>query len=89
MLKGSSEVSSAQIPNPFKALWLSLLPVRMKKIQGGRVVTPLLIDLSDAQGQLNPKPVLESCRNSNLPKLLLLSLLPAKMKKIHPKYEGT
>ena len=58
------------------------------KHKGARVVTTLFIDLSDAQGQLTPKSVMESCRNSNLSKLLLLSLLPAKMKKIYPKIKA-
>ena len=55
------------------------------KNKGPRVVTTLFIDFSDAQGQLTPKSVMESCRNSNSSKLLLLSLLPARMKKMHPK----
>ena len=40
------------------------------KNEGARVVTTLFIDFSDAQGQLTPKSVMESCRNSNLSKLL-------------------
>ena len=32
---------------------------------GARVVTTLFINFSDAQGQLTPKSVMESCRNSN------------------------
>ena len=40
------------------------------KNEGARVVTPLLINFSDAQGQLTPKSVMESCRNSNSSKLL-------------------
>ena len=35
------------------------------KNEGARVVTTLFIDLSHAQGQLTPKSVMESCRNSN------------------------
>ena len=53
------------------------------KNKGARVVTTLFIDFSDAQGQLTPKSVLESCRNSNPSKLLWLTLLSARMKKIH------
>ena len=49
------------------------------------MVTKLLINFSDAQGQLTPKSVMESCRNSHPPKLLWLVLLSARMKKIHPK----
>ena len=53
------------------------------KNEGARVVTTLFIDFSHAQGQLSPKSVMESCRNSNPSKLLWLTLLPARMKKIH------
>ena len=53
------------------------------KNEGARVVTALFIDFSDTQGQLTPKSVMESCRNSNPSKLLWLTLLPARMKKIH------
>ena len=45
----------------------------------------LFINFSDAQGQLTPKSVMESCQNSNPSKLLWLVLLSAIMKKIHPK----
>ena len=55
------------------------------KNEGARVVTTLLIDVSDAQGELTPKTVTESCRNSNSSELLWLVLLPARMKKIHSK----
>ena len=55
------------------------------KNEGARVVTTLSIDFSDAQGQLTPKSVMESCQNSNSSKLLWLVLLSARMKKIHPK----
>ena len=40
--------------------------------EGARVVTALFIDFSDTQGQLTPISVMESCRNSNSPKLLWL-----------------
>ena len=59
------------------------------KNEGARVVTTLFINFSDAQGQLNPKSVMESCRNSNSSQLLWLVLLSARMRKIHPKKEGT
>ena len=55
------------------------------KNEGARVVTTLFINFSDAQGQLTPKSVMESCQNSNSPELLGLVLLSARMKKIHPK----
>ena len=40
------------------------------KNEGARVVATLFINFSDAQGQLTPKSVMESCRNSNPSKLL-------------------
>ena len=55
------------------------------KNKGARVVTTLFINFSDTQGQLTPKSVMESCRNSISSKLLWLVLLSARMKKIHPK----
>ena len=55
------------------------------KNEGARVVTTLFIDFLEAQGQLTPKSVMESCRNSNPSKLLRLVLLPARIKKIHSK----
>ena len=55
------------------------------KNEGATVVTTLFINFSAAQGQLTPKSVMESCRNSNSSKLLWLVLLSARMKKIHPK----
>ena len=55
------------------------------KNERARVVTTLSINFLDSQGQLTPKSVLESCRNSNLSELLWLVLLSARMKKIHPK----
>ena len=58
------------------------------KNESARVVTTLFIDFSDAQGQLTPKSVMESCRNSNPSKLLWLTLLPARMKKIHLKLKA-
>ena len=55
------------------------------KNEGARVVTTLFINFSDAQGQLTPKSVMESCGNSNSSELLWLVLLSARMKKNHPK----
>ena len=46
-----------------------LVPCKNKedpiKNKGARVVTTLFIDFSVAQGQLTPKSVMESCKNSN------------------------
>ena len=50
---------------------------------GARVVATLFIDFSDAQGQLTPKSVMESCRNTNPFKLLWVALLSARMKNIN------
>ena len=58
------------------------------KNEGTRVVTTLFIDFSHTQGQLTPKSVMESCRNSNPFKLLWLALLPARIKKIHWKMKA-
>ena len=58
------------------------------KNKGARVVTTLFIDFSDAQGQLTPKSVMESCRNSNPCKLLWLTLLHACIKKIPSKLKA-
>ena len=49
------------------------------------MVTTLLINFGDAQGQLTPKSVMKSCRNSTPSELLRLVLLSARIKKIHPK----
>ena len=53
------------------------------KKEGARVDLTLFIDFSDAQWQLTPKSVMESCQNSNPSKLLWLTLLPGRVKKIH------
>ena len=39
------------------------------KNEGARVVKTVFINCSDAQRQLTPKSVMESCRNSNSSKL--------------------
>ena len=91
-LTHKSFVGYCPISNPFEILWVFLLPARVKKIKskmmGDRVVTTLFIDSSHAQGQLTPKSIMESCRNSNPSKLLWLTLLPARMKKIHRKLKA-
>ena len=58
------------------------------KNEGARVVTTLIIDFRDPQGQLTQKSVMESCQNSNPSKLLWLTLLPTRMKKIHSKLKA-
>ena len=39
------------------------------KNEGAREVTTLFINFSDTQGQLTPKSMMESCRNTNSSKL--------------------
>ena len=58
------------------------------KNEGTRVVTTLFIDFSEAQGQLTPKSMVESCQNSNSSKLLWLVLLPARISKMHLKMKA-
>ena len=58
------------------------------KNKGARVVTTLFVNFTDAQGQLTPKSVMESCRNSNSSKLYQLFLLYARMRKIHLKLKA-
>ena len=55
------------------------------KNEGARVVTTLFINFSDAQGQLTPKSMMKSCRNSNSYELLWFVFFSARIKKIHPK----
>ena len=50
--------------------------------EGARVLTSLLLDFSDAQGQLTQQSMVESCPMSNLSEILWLSSIPARMKKI-------
>ena len=58
------------------------------KNEGARVPTSLLIDFSDAQGQLTPKSVVESHRNSNSFKLLVV-LVTCKNEKYPNKIKGS
>ena len=55
------------------------------KNEGARVVTTLFINFSDAEGELTPKSMMESCPNSNSSELLWLVSFSARMKKNHPK----
>ena len=81
----TSLIRSCRISNPYEILWVPLLSARMKKIQSKMKAldTTLFIYFSDAQGQLTPKSVAESCRNSNSSTLLWLVLLPAGLRDIH------
>ena len=53
---------------------------------GNRVVTTLFIDFSDAQEQLTPKSVMESCLNS---KYFMVGLLTCNNDEYPPKIEAT
>ena len=59
------------------------------KNEGATVVTTLFINFSDAQGELTPKTVMESCPNSNSSEILWLVLLSAKNEEDPPKNECT
>ena len=84
-----SLVGSSWILNPYEILWVYLLSARKKKIQSKMKMLEgsqhYSLIFSDAQGQLTPKSVMESCWYSNPSKLLWLVLLSARMKTIHPK----
>ena len=55
------------------------------KNEGARVLTKLYVVFADAQGQLTPQSIVESCRISNSSEILWLSSIPARMKKIRSK----
>ena len=81
-------VRSAPNSNSVQMLWLSSLPKRMKKIQSKKKALELPHDIMlifGAQGQITPKSVVGSGRNSNSFKPLCMFLLPARMKKIQSK----
>ena len=60
------------------------------KDEGARVVTTLFINFSDAQGQLTPKSVMESCLNSNkLIQALIVVLIICKNEEDPFKIEST
>ena len=76
---------------------MSSLPARMKKIHFKIKALECLQDFShyksmgifpDAQGQLTPQSLVESCRNSKSSEILWLSSLPAIIKKDPIKTEG-
>ena len=61
-------VGSDLILISFETLWLSSLPAKMKKIRSKMKALewPQYVDFSGAQGQITPKSVVRSGRNSNL-----------------------
>ena len=58
------------------------------KNEGARVLTSLLFDFSDAQGQLTPKSVVEFRQNSNSSKLFKVVLVTCKNEKNPIKNKG-
>ena len=59
------------------------------KNEGARAVTTLFINFSDAQGDLTPKSVMESCPNSNSSELLMVGIVICKNEEDPSKNEGT
>ena len=89
-LTPKSAMESCRNSNPFKLLWLTLLPARMKKIQWKMKALEWSQLFShyksmgifpNAQGQLTHKSFVEYCPISNPSKILWLSSLPARIKK--------
>ena len=64
-----SLVRSCRISNPYEILWVFFVACKNEedpiKNEGARVVTTLFIEFLDAQGQITPKSVINSCQNSN------------------------
>ena len=86
-----SEFRSGRNSNSSEILWLSFLPARMKKIPSEMKALVCSQHLShcksmgifsDAQGQLTPQSMIESCRISNSSEISWLSLLHKRIKKI-------
>ena len=81
---GNSQVPDRILPNfkPIRDLMGVLVACKNKedpiKNEGANVVTTLFIDFSDVQGQLTPKSVTESCRNSIPSKLFMVDLVTCK-----------
>ena len=59
------------------------------KNKGARVVTTLLINFCDAQGQLTPKSVIESCPKFNPFRAFMAGLVICKNEEDPSKNEGT
>ena len=89
-LTWKSVMVSCRYSNPFKLLWLTLLPARMKKIHWKMKALEWSQLFSryksigifpNPQGQLTHKSFVEYCPISNPSKILWLSSLPARIKK--------
>ena len=85
-----SLVGSCRFLNPSEMLWLSSLPVRIKKNQSKMKELEWSQDFfhykfmgifQDAQGQLTPMSLVGSCRFLNPSEMLWLSSLPVRIKK--------
>ena len=59
------------------------------KNEGARVVTTLFVDFSHSQGQITPKLVMESCRNSKPIKAFMADLVTCKNEEDPLENEGT
>ena len=81
-LTPQSKVLSGRISNPSENFMVVLVICMNEedpiKNEGARVVTTLFIDFSDAQGQLTPKSVMESCQNSKLIQAFMVGLVTCK-----------
>ena len=89
-LTPNSVMESCQNSNPSKLLWLTLLPVRMKKIHWKMKALDRSQGFShykcmgifpNAQGQLTHKSFVRYCPISNPSQFLWLFSLPARIKK--------
>ena len=97
-LTPKSVMESCRNSNPSKLLWLTLLPVRIKKIhlklkalertQHFTHYKSTGIFFSDSQGQVTQKSLIGSCQILNPSEILRMSLLPARMKKIKSKMKA-
>ena len=90
-------VVSGRNLNSSKLSCMSSLPARMRMIESKMQELECSQDFShyksmgifpDAQGQLTPQSLVESCPNSNLSEILWLPSLPANMKKIRSKMKA-
>ena len=96
-LTPKSVMESCPNSNPSKLLWLTLLPVRMKKIHWKKKVLEWSQRFShyksmgifpNTQGQVTHKSFIRYCRISNQSEILWVFLLPARMKKIQSKMKA-
>ena len=91
------QTESCRNSNPFKLLWLTLLPARMKKIHWKMKAQEWSQHFShyksmgifpNAQGQVTRKSLVRSCRISNPSKILWVYLLPARIRRTNQKWRS-